>query len=291
MYLQPSQREIFRTAQLVLDGDFMAYIYQNSAWAAYDTKNYVVNTNTFTTYPFTIKSPTTPVNATIYGNMVQNGTPTPAAPITPTECGDLETTGEHANQYKIPVSSANTTTNIYLGDVQTTRKIAKLVLDGTETWEKYAPTLPESYLYYLSVLRADVSNCICTHTPYSSAVPNGGNAGVRISDSRAALLLNCGSTTIQNNTKEDFKAWLAAQYAGGTPVTVWYVLETETTGTVNEPIRKIGNYADSVTSSIPVKINSDSVDITTTLKPSAVDAPSLSWSAGDDYKRNSGAWD
>lgn len=176
---------------------------------------------------------------------------------------------------KIPISSASTTTPVYLGEVQTTRKIKKLVLDGTEGWEKYSSTA-DSYLYYLTGLsRSDVSDCICTHTPYSSTIPNGSDAGVRISNSRTVLLLNCGSTTIQNNTKEDFKTWLAQQYANGTPVCVWYVLATPETGIINEPIRKIGEYADSISMeqagiSIPTNNGSTTVDVETTLKPSEV---------------------
>lgn len=38
--------------------------------------------------------------------------------------------------YKIPISSANATTPVYLGEVETTRKIKKLVLTGEEVWAK-----------------------------------------------------------------------------------------------------------------------------------------------------------
>ena len=267
----------------------MAYIYQNDAWATYEPKKYGVNTTTFTTYPFTIKSPTTPVNAIIYGNMQQTGTPTPTTPIQPQECGDLETEGAKAGQYKIPILNNSQTTNVYLGEVQTTRKIKKLVFDGTENWNKYAQD-SSRWLYYLSITKASVKNAICTHCRYSSSIPDYSTVGVQVASSLASLLLNLGEI-IGDNTIENFKAYLAQQYANGTPVTVWYVLATSTTGIVNEPLRKIGDYADTVTTSIPVIINSDSVDINTTLKPSAVSVPSLSWGTGDDYKRTSGAWD
>ena len=275
MYLQPSQREIFRKAQLVLDGDFMAYICQNSAWAAYDTKKYVVNTNTFTTYPFTIKSPTTPVNATIYGNMVQNGTPTPSNPVDVVGVGELETTGEHAGQYKIPILSGQTTTPVYIGEVETTRNLKKVIITGEESFMR----MNDEY----------------TTTGISI---NGRNWQLALSTTGGFLNSNNGSKLwILNSafpdytTAESMQEYFAQQYASGNPVVVWYVLASPETGIVNEPLLKIGTYADSVTSSIPVTINSDSVDITTTLKPSAVAVPSLSWSAGDDYKRSSGAWD
>ena len=72
-----------------------------------------------------------------------------------------------------------------------------------------------------------------------------------------------------------WKSYLAAQYAAGTPVTVWYVLAEPTTGIVNEPIRKIGEYADTLSMeqagvSIPTNNGSTTVDVETTLKPSEV---------------------
>ena len=37
------------------------------------------------------------------------------------------------------------------------------------------------------------------------------------------------------STTEEFRAWLAAQYANGTPVTVWYALATPEETTVTVP--------------------------------------------------------
>lgn len=61
----------------------------------------------------------------IEGNTVQSGTPAPDNPIMPQGCGDLETVGTKAGQYKIPISSASTTTPVYLGEVETTRKVRR----------------------------------------------------------------------------------------------------------------------------------------------------------------------
>jgi hypothetical protein len=149
------------------------------------------------------------------------------------------------------------------------------VLTGQEDWGKYSSTA-DSYLYYLTGLsRADVSDCVCTHTPYSSSAPNGRDAGARISDSRTVLLLNCGSTTISSNTKEDFKAWIAQQYTNGTPVTVWYVLATPETAVVNEPLMKIGDYADTLSKAqagveIPTARGTNTLDVLTDVKPSEI---------------------
>lgn len=267
----------------------MAYVYKNGAWTAYDPPKYGVNTTTFTTYPFTIKSPTTPVNATIYGNMSQSGTPTPSSPIQPSECGDLETSGAKAGQYKIPISSAGQTTNVYLGEVETTRKIRKIVLTGEEsgTWA-INPTIPSGNTFYNlhSTIFPNYNPSKIGYCTHFATTPSSAIEGVYWGANINFI------TDLNDNidTPEKWKQYLADQYAADTPVTVWYILATEETGIVNEPIRKIGEYADSVTSSIPVTINSDSVDITTTLKPSAVAAPSLSWGSGEDHKYSGGSW-
>ena len=168
---------------------------------------------------------------------------------------------------KIPISSANTTTNIYLGKVQTTRKIKKQVLTGEESW-----TLNNNQLMYVSKNTEAISyeSVLCTHyisaksfmevyrTTNSTAVTNQG------------IYINSGSTDIA-----DFKSYLAAQYAAGTPVTVWYVLATPETAVVNEPLMKIGDYADTVSYeqaqvSIPTLHGNTVIDVLTDVKPSEV---------------------
>lgn len=74
---------------------------------------------------------------------------------------------------------------------------------------------------------------------------------------------------------DDFKSYLAQQYAAGTPVTVWYILANEQTAVVNEPLMKIGVYADSISMEqtgieIPTINGSNTLDVLTTVKPSEV---------------------
>ena len=266
----------------------MAYIYQNDAWATYEPKKYGVNTTTFTTYPFTIKSPTTPVNAIIYGNMQQTGTPTPTTPIQPQECGDLETEGAKAGQYKIPILNNSQTTNVYLGEVQTTRKVKKYEFTGQESDLRLQQLITATNAIQAPTTISDYKRepFICSHMKVTSSSGESSTHGFYGQDLTLCFALSMGLDTL-----EKIRTYLQQQYAAGTPVTVWYILATPETGIVNEPLRKIGDYADTVTTSIPVIINSDSVDINTTLKPSAVSVPSLSWGTGDDYKRTSGAWD
>jgi hypothetical protein len=76
----------------------------------------------------------------------------------------------------------------------------------------------------------------------------------------------------------DFAAYCAQQYANGTPVTVLYVLTTPETGIVNEPLMKIGDYADTVSSiTVPMITGRDTFDVDTTLKPSEASLNYTGW--------------
>ena len=243
-------------------------------------------TDTITILPAVVYADGTNATVGLKGNMSQTGTPTPSSPIQPQECGDLETTGAHAGQYKTPISSASTTTPVYLGEVQTTRRIRKLVLTGDEDWyfiNAYAAT-NAFYRFNLSYGQTVIPTYIdkCTHYE-----------GKQIDDS-SATGIGCCAQYISNNDVSciairpyaettygelnTFKAYLASQYAAGTPVTVWYVLATETTGIVNEPIRKIGDYADTVSGiTIPTITGKDTFDVETTLKPSEIELTYTGW--------------
>lgn len=209
----------------------------------------------------------------INGNTTQSGTPTPESPIFPQGCGKLETVGEKAGQYKIPITSADTTTNIYLGEVETTRKVKKLIFDGTENWTKGNYPKPDSYQFYItkSIYFPDAAsiitsgNSFCTH--FTNRETAGGTAwGTNFN---IYMLIN---DLPENATENDFKAYLAAQYAAGTPVVVWYPLASETTGIVNEPLMKIGDYADTVSKEqagvqIPTLKGNNELNINTTVTP------------------------
>lgn len=163
--------------------------------------------------------------------------------------------------YKLTVSSANTTTPVYLGEVESTRRIKKLVLDGTGDWS--AGT--ENFYRFIDSIGEGIpySNVICTHAQHSTINNNGKALFIKISDFSPI------------SSVADFKSYLAQQYAAGTPVTVWYVLATEQTAVVNEPLMKIGDYADSLTATqagveIPTIKGNNTIDIDTTVKPSNV---------------------
>jgi hypothetical protein len=82
--------------------------------------------------------------------------------------------------------------------------------------------------------------------------------------------------TTDYTSAADFKAYLAAQYAAGTPVTVWYVLAEPETGIVNEPLAKIGDYVDELTFTdsqiqIPTAEGTNTLSVDTTIPPSNIE--------------------
>ena len=177
--------------------------------------------------------------------------------------------------YKIPISSASTTTPIYLGEVQTTRKVKKMVFDGTETGWRKGSTFFFNQELIPDYLRArDIITCMCSHyqayqqVSSEANVPEGYCSLYYAPEVQRFYIKDSNFATL-----EDFTAYLAAQYANGTPVTIWYVLATPETAVVNEPIRKIGDYADTVSYEqagvqIPTLHGNTVIDVLTALKPS-----------------------
>ncbi len=174
-----------------------------------------------------------------------------------------------------------TTTSVYLGEVQTTRKIKKLVLTGEESWNKNIADVSDT-LYWIRVSDTAQSRCVISHLQYLAFIPTGTTIGFAIRSDNNVLYFNFGADVMNaqpsGNTVAGLKEYLAAQYAAGTPVTVWYVLATEETTTVNEPLRKIGDYADTVSGiTIPTITGKDTFDVETTLKPSEVSLSYTGW--------------
>lgn len=178
--------------------------------------------------------------------------------------------------YKIPISSASTTTPVYLGEVETERKIKKLVLTGQETGWQDAEASGGRNRFVLSVsdaIAADTSNpySICSHLPLGASGATYSRDNVyTIASGKLYMRL-----TIDYDTLITFKTYLQQQYAAGTPVTVWYVLANPETAVVNEPLMRIGDYADTLSKaqalvSIPTNNGSTTVDVDTTVKPSEV---------------------
>ncbi len=184
---------------------------------------------------------------------------------------------EPYGQFKIPISNGQQTTNIYLGSTQTVRQIKKVVFDGTETWGATGAGI----IYYGAIsdyIRTEAITCACSHF---QAVTNRTTSSTSIDNSVCfgigeynRIFIKC-----QYTTDTDFKQFLAQQYANGTPVTIWYILATDTTAAVNEPLMKIGNYADTLSNAtaIPTTEGANSITVDTTVQPSEFTATWTGW--------------
>lgn len=198
--------------------------------------------------------------------------------------------------YKIPILSANITTPVYLGEVETTRKIKKYEFTGQETFNKADSTSEtgtavfsirydaigmDDILNY-DILMRDIPYPIFysahfkmktntgDNTPYTD-IKNGEMGGNTVGTNTYNRYIIFASN--QYTSADDFTTFLQQQYANGTPVTVWYVLATSETAVVNEPLRKIGTYADTLSMEqagvqIPTNKGNTVIDVETTLKPS-----------------------
>lgn len=198
--------------------------------------------------------------------------------------------------YKLTISSANTTTPVYLGEVQSTRKVKKLVLTGQEaidTVEVSGTNLFRVPIDYTRDKKQEAANTSMRCNAYPIAT----NRGTCASTNNTMSTFNATNDlriVIHNNTyttADEFKAYLAQQYAAGTPVTVWYVLVTEETAVVNEPLMKIGDYADEVSGiTIPTIAGGDTISVGTTVQPSEVTANYKGWHPKTPKVSNNGQW-
>ena len=200
--------------------------------------------------------------------------------------------------YKLPLTSGNTPVDIYLGESQTTRQIKKLVLTGEESWSYYSAANAPFRLNLTEEIRVPLSTIVFWGCSHYEAVSNSASwvsydscISWSTSDGRGGLRFR----DIRYSNLNDFKTYIAQQYVNGTPVTVWYVLATPTTGTLNEPLRKIGNYADTIDSTqtsaqIPTTVGSTTISWGGSgLAPSQFDSIQ-EWVDIPTYKRVNGEW-
>jgi hypothetical protein len=185
--------------------------------------------------PLNIRALTRPLDDyVINGNTLQDGTPTPEAPVDVVGCGAW---GETQQSYKLPITVNGTEYPIYLGQVPTTRSIRKLVLMGEEDW-----TVTTSANQASILLPAVAGNRTVFSTHYKGIVQAvTGNAWINATLDRLFIMDTANAIDLTV-----FKSYLAEQYESSTPVMVWYVLAEPETGIVNEPLMKIGEYADTI---------------------------------------------
>lgn len=120
------------------------------------------------------------------------------------------------------------TLNLSTGVV--TRKVKRLVLTGTEYWLLWGGN------YFSDAIDSTAnvgSPLFCTH------FINSNSAGMNIGAGSSRLKIASAAVPFVTSVG-DLKAWLAAQYAAGTPVCLWHVLATSTTETVTVPTGMTG---------------------------------------------------
>lgn len=268
------------------------YVGDGSFTMSTDTPNYSSNAPLFLLSGNVTSGASTPVNGVYNGvsrtAVSSNGYITIAfrrqsEPTSPITHNTMLNTGSSPLPYE-PYgwaeknTCAGQTVPVYLGQTQTVRRIKKLVLTGEEGWavpsdHVFRITI-DGYLRELGVIIAVSSHYIVT--PNVSSITNwntndrltflvsaSGNNYMYIRDSR------------YNSNADAFKTHLQQQYAAGTPVTIWYVLAEPQTGIVNDPLAKIGTYADELSSadagvSIPTVKGQNTLTVETELQPSSM---------------------
>ena len=203
--------------------------------------------------------------------------------------GDLETSGTKAGQYKISISSAGQTTPIYLGEVQSTRRIKKIKasditwLDGSATGYKFyrgTLTIPKLADGGISTLLSNKYRSVETR--------------INLLDGDIA---SYNLTTVETIVIRDDRYSSAAEWVSANGDTeILYVLAAEETAVVNEPLMSIGDYADTVSKEqagvqIPTNNGSTTIDVDTTVKPSEGSVNYHGWHLGTVHERVSGEWD
>ena len=184
--------------------------------------------------------------------------------------------------YKLPLTVNGTEYLIYLGQVESTRKIKKLVLTGKEEWI-YRAGEP-SNVFFIEFIGAHFINnsALCTHylNQDSGSFNDLADKHVLIrfaSDGTKSYIgiRDSSITSIQFEGVSELKEYLAAQYANRTPVTVWFVLATPETAVVNAPLMKIGDYVDAISFvqagvTIPTVAGANTLTVGTTVQPSSM---------------------
>ena len=187
---------------------------------------------------------TTPADLSGYSNLLIYGSSDKSATVNLSniqiELGSTATTYEPFRGYNQTTISLDAPLN-KIGDVEDTynsltgefvQRIGKRVLDGTEAgWQKYSAN-PSSNVYYINFTGSAKGYGLsrCSHFKQLNIawdLPASTGYGF-YSDHQANnnKYFNIGSMC---PTIADFKAWLAAEYAAGTPVTVLYQLSTPIT--------------------------------------------------------------
>lgn len=180
--------------------------------------------------------------------------------------------------YKIPFTTAaedgseSITTTVYLdkplykiGDYadslsyaeqKVERYIKEMILTGDEKWSKSNTYKGSFYARVLADLHSPFDDAYCSHAIQTKALSTYTYGEFYLENTTSYVLnLFIGQPEW---TVAEFKAWLKEQYAAGTPVKVWYVLQTPETESVELP-------------KLPTLDGVTVIDAATEIKPSKMD--------------------
>ena len=179
-----------------------------------------------------------------------------------------------------------------------TRKIKKLVFDGTENWLSSSSDASKHYISELSPDYMRMENAItyiCSHYsafPQTNSATSVPNLQMSMSYSTATQRLYIADSNY--TTDADFKAYLAQQYANGTPVTVWYVLTESKTETITVPTGLSGTVEGYLNQSGTPTPESPIYPTANTAKGwyniNAYKRSVLTWNTDTAYERSDGSW-
>ena len=189
--------------------------------------------------------------------------------------------------YKLPVSCGETITNIYLSEpirklndyIDTTsssgvvvRKIIKIIFDGTETnWVGSNTTVGRRFNIPVPNINEsfyDNPKSLCSHAILGNTATTGGTYSISYAGTTTTrLIIKLVDDTI--TTADQLKQWLAAQYAAGTPLTLWAIRDVSETESFTAP-------------TIPTTGTAENFDVATTLKPSEVTLTYHGWHEHED---------
>lgn len=182
---------------------------------------------------------------------------------------------------------------INLATGQITRKIKKVVFNGTESWRLYplpSATNVERFYLIMPTPSVTITSLITSHL---AAIGNDSDAEhVRFGGSSVNEFYVYISRTIAT-TLSELQSYLAEQYAANTPLTLWYAIATPETEQITVPSGLSGTVEGYLT-------QSGTPTPTDPIYPVANDAVgwygiknyerNTTWQDGSTYSRSGGSW-
>lgn len=169
----------------------------------------------------------------VKGNMQQTGTPTPAAPIYPTEFNlSAINCNNHTTSISCePLRKIGDYTD-YKSESVEYRVIKKYEFTGQETDLRIAAAITATNAIQLPTTQSDYKRepFICSHMPVTNSSSSPSTHGFY-----GQFLTICFAKSMELDTLEKMRTYLQQQYAAGSPLTVWYVLSTPTTTAAATP--------------------------------------------------------